>query len=186
MTESEIRKLIRQVVQETIAPILLASVTKNENSLRTNFKYFASAGEIPDVRNIQPFGVSSRAPVGTNALVVPIDGNQTHLVIVGNHDADKPTTDDGETILYDAYGHVVYLSQTKMQFGSKTSSENMVLGKVFKQFADNLLTALQAETHLGNLGFPTSPPVNAATYAALQTSPIQDDAILSDKAFTEK
>lgn len=33
---------------------------------------------------------------------------------------------------------------------------------------DTLLTAMQAETHLGNLGFPSGPPINLASYVAVQ------------------
>jgi hypothetical protein len=34
----------------------------------------------------------------------------------------------------------------------------------------NILTALQAETHIGNLGYPTGPPINLAAYAASQVA----------------
>ena len=33
---------------------------------------------------------------------------------------------------------------------------------------DLMLTAMQAQTHVGNLGFPTSPPVNVASYVTAQ------------------
>lgn len=43
---------------------------------------------------------------------------------------------------------------------------------------DTLLTQLQAETHVGNLGYPTSPPNNAAAYATIQASTAAIKAII--------
>ena len=79
-------------------------------------------------------------------------------------------------------------------------TENLVLGQVFKawaeEFMDKVVTILDAlivETHGGNLGFNTTPPINAASYVtakaaltALKASKLTSDLILSDKAFTEK
>lgn len=79
-------------------------------------------------------------------------------------------------------------------------TENVVLGQVFKQFMSDLLAELKLHSqnnadhvHIGNLGFYTSKPTNEAdhlsrgeTYDTLKASPIEDEAILSDLAFTEK
>ncbi len=186
MSDSDIIRLIKQTVTDMLAPILMGAVVSNDTQTRSTVQRFNSEAPIPGLRNIQPFGVSSKALPQTSALIIPIAGDPSHLNMVGHFDEAKPTGQDGETLLYDAYGHIIYLSQTKMQFGSKASAENMVLGQVFKTFMDNLLTQLQNETHIGNLGYETSVPVNAPQYEALQESPIDDDAILSDKAFTEK
>jgi len=187
MEEYEIIRLIRQVIKQELAPILMGSVVSNESSSRSTIQRFATESPIGNLRSIQPYGVSSRAPAGTQGLIVPVRSDPTHLNLVGHFDEGKPTTNDGETILYDAYGHVIYLSQTKMQFGSKSSAQNMVLGQIFKTaFAKALLDQLQLETHTGNLGYPTSVPNNAAQYLEIENSPIDDNAILSDKAFTEK
>lgn len=187
MTEAEILKLIRTAVREELAPALLAMVVENTDQKRLTYQRFKTEGQSSSVRSLQPFGLTSRAPKGTPTLILPVNFDATHSVSIGNFDEDRPTGDDGETLLYDAYGHVIYMSQTKIQVGSKTSAENMVLGQVAKLFYQMLLTQLQAETHIsGPPGFPTSPPVNAPAYASLKASPIDDDAILSDKVFTEK
>lgn len=186
MNESEIRRLIKDAIREELAPVLMAFVTANATQLRSSVKNFATAGEISNLRSIQPFGFGSRAPVQTPALVIPIAGDPTHLVIAGHFDANRPSHNNGETVLYDNFGHIVYLSSTKMQFGSKASAENMVLGQVFKTMMDTLLEAIATHTHTGNLGYPTSPPVNAGDFESIKASPIDDNAILSDKAFTEK
>jgi hypothetical protein len=186
MNESELIRMFRQIVRDEIAAISMGNVVSNEDNNRSTTKRFANDGPISNLRNVQPFGVSSKAPPGTAALIIPIDGNGTHLNMVGHFDESRPSGQDGETFLYDAFGHVIYLSQSKLQFGSKASAENMVLGQVFKKLMHDLLKELQLEQHIGNLGYLTSVPQNADKYAALQTSPVDDGLVLSDKAFTEK
>ena len=64
-------------------------------------------------------------------------------------------------------------------------TENLILGQVFKTFASSLLDYLIAHTHATAVG-PSGPPNNAADFAVLKVSPITDESILSDVAFTEK
>lgn len=79
-------------------------------------------------------------------------------------------------------------------------TENLVLGQVFKQFASDLLDHIKEQTkltyehtHIGNLGYNTTAPNNSlfmvaerTSFNTLKTSPITDEAILSDLSFTEK
>ena len=182
MTEAEMIRLVKRVVRQELAPILMGVISSNQDQNRSTVSRFDLDSQIPRLRNIQPYGVASRAPAGTECLTIPINADPTHINMVGHYDKSRPSMADGETILYDAYGHLVYLSETKMQFGSKASSENMILGQVFKTMMDTLLTAIENHTHVG-IGYP---PSNAAAFAAIKTSPIDDNAILSDIAFTEK
>jgi len=186
MTDVELSKYIKDVVRQEITAILMGKVTSNDSQVRTSIQRFPSETPLHNLRNMQPYGHSSRAPVGTQTLVVPINGDPTHMVAAAHYDPDRPTGADGETLLYDAHGHVVYLSESKIQIGSKAADEPAVLGNVFKTMMDTLLDALSQETHIGNLGYATSPPVNAASYSSLKESPIDDKAILSDSIFVEK
>jgi len=84
--------------------------------------------------------------------------------------------------------------------GEVEPTENLVLGQQFKTFADNLLTILSTRAdnsslhkHIGNMGIITSPTDKAADdqtskadLETLQSSPIGDDAILSNLSYTEK
>lgn len=84
--------------------------------------------------------------------------------------------------------------------GETEPTENLVLGQVFKAFASSLLAELKLHAqnnadhkHIGNLGFYTTVPDNASdhlsrknNYDTLKSSPIDDQAILSDLSFTEK
>lgn len=79
-------------------------------------------------------------------------------------------------------------------------TENLVLGQVFKTLMTDLLTELKAHAttdkihvHMGNLGYYTAPPKEAAEfeangekYDALKASPVSDEKVLSDLAYTEK
>jgi len=98
--------------------------------------------------------------------------------------------------------------------GDTVPTENLVLGQQLKtllsyvldQLADQadklkqLSTDISTHNHIGNLGYPVSAPLNAAAFTAAATqfdtkksnfdakksSPVDDQAILSDLAFTEK
>lgn len=94
------------------------------------------------------------------------------------------------------------VSDTKILLarGEEMPSENLVLGQIFKKFAQDLLTSLKAHSavdekhvHMGNLGYYTSKPKEfqefldrGTEYDTLKASPIDDEAILSDLGFTEK
>lgn len=84
--------------------------------------------------------------------------------------------------------------------GETEPTENLVLGQIFKQFASELLATLKTHSqndadhkHIGNLGFFSFKPdleseflSRKEEYDTLKTSPIDDEAVLSDLSFTEK
>lgn len=89
----------------------------------------------------------------------------------------------------------IYLSRD----GSEPT-ENLVLGQVLKTLMSDLLTALSdhantdsSHTHIGNLGFSTAAPNEAADYTTAKTSydnlksdPVDNENMLSDLSYTEK
>ena len=185
MTDGEIQRLISQTVRQELASILMGKVSSNASQLRSGIQRFGGENEISGLRSVLPYGVSSRAPVGTDCVVMPINHDPTHLNVMGHFDSARPSLDDGEAALYNEFGQLVYLSNGKIQIGTKSSSQNLVLGQVFKSMMDTLLQAIASHTHTGNLGYATSPPVNAADFNAVKASPIDDNSILSAVAFTE-
>lgn len=185
MNQSEILKMVREFIRQEVSLAMMGITVSNESQVRSTTQRFTTEAPVGNNRRVLPFGVSSRAPAGTQTLIIPVNGDVTNPATVGDFDSNRPVGNDGETLLYDAYGHVVYLSQSQVSLGSMNPTQNLVLGQIFKTFMDNLLEQLQEETHIGNLGYPTSPPVNAPAYAALQASPIDDESILSSVVFTE-
>ena len=186
MNEQELIKLIQSVLRQEIAKIMMGEIEENESELKVSFTRYSGEAPITKARHIQPFGLSSKAPKKTECLSIPIGGNPTNQSIVGHYDKNKPTLNDGETILYDAYGHLIVLSESKMQIGSKNSDEPLVLGKIFKAYEKKLLDNIMAIKHVDGMGMLTTVPVNSADFLAQKADTIDSNKILSDKVFTEK
>lgn len=185
MTESEMIRFVRKIIRQEFASVAMSQVVTNASQLRTTFQRSTTTPPFANARNIQPYGVSSRAPANTPCLTIPVGNNPTNVNVVGVHDPLKPSLDDGETILYDAYGHVIYLSQGQVSLGSKTASHAVPLGDILKEALDNILTALLNETHEGNLGYPTGTPINSSDFQAVKSSPVDDGTLLSTVVFSE-
>lgn len=201
MNQSEMMRMIKSVVRNELALASMALQTDTADQKRATTRRFATDSPIDGLRSIQPFGVSSRAPDGTDCMQVPVGGDPSHMNVIGHFDPARPAVEKGETMLYNEFGDRIYVSDgviiaTTPQWvlesdaiflGSDSADEPFVLGKVFKQFAEDVLQAIAIHTHISALpGYPTPPPQNAVTFQTLKASPIQDEAILSDKIFGEK
>lgn len=193
MNEADVIKLIREVVKQELAPIMMARVVSNENQNRSTLKRFESDAPIGNLRNIQPFGVSSRAPVNTPALLIPIAGDITHQNMVGHFDESRPAVEDGESILYGADGQVIFMKKGgTIHQGSKTAASPVVLGDVLKIMLTNTLKAFIDNADLlgyDSLGLPVF--LNPVIKSALQDElDIRLDAaatnILSQKNFVTR
>ncbi len=121
----------------------MATINANASGARSSITRFPTDGPISDLRNIQPFGVASRAPAGTDCLVNPVNGDITHLVVAGHFDANKPAIDsDGEACLYGADGQLIYMkSGGTIRQGIKGAASPVVLGDVLQTFENNVLNA---------------------------------------------
>jgi len=150
MTESEIIRLVKEVIRQEVAPILMATLQSNQNALRSTVSRFSTDTPVGNLRSIQPFGVSSRAPSGTECLIIPIDGNPTHLNMVGHFDKTKPAVQDGETLLYGADGQVLYLKAGgTIHQGSQGANEPVVLGNIMKEALNDMYKNFLDFTPLG-------------------------------------
>lgn len=130
-------------------------------------------------------------------LVAFIDGdpNQAYVIkrLTSKEEKLPLKAMDGHTVLAALSGKNAYVSgaQVHVTKSGVEGTENLVLGQVFKTFAAQLLTYLKAHQHTSAApGVLTSPPSGptgaAADFDALKSSPINDGAILSTIAFTEK
>jgi hypothetical protein len=61
------------------------------------------------------------------------------------------------------------LSQGRVALGGPVAETLDIIDQTLAQLVQ-LTTAMSLETHIGNLGFPTSPPINAASYIAVDVS----------------
>lgn len=192
MTESEMYRMVRQVIKNELAQIAMASINVNDSALRSSVKRSPDDGPMLNLRSIQPFGISSRAPAGTDCFVSPINGDITHLVVNGHFDANKPSLNDGEAILYGADGQVIYMkSGGSIHQGSKTSSEPVVLGNVLKTTLTNILNAFLQAPQIGfdGMGLPVVLDPGVAENLTNELNNHLNDAsqnILSQKNFVER
>jgi hypothetical protein len=158
---------------------------------------------LPEQREIVARMAWSTLGASSGMLQLP---NVDDLVLVGNADGDEDACfviaklsnkEDkipanaaaGDMVAKANTGTKAWLtSDTKINLsrGDQAPTENLVLGQVFKQLMSDILHQLSIETHIGNLGFSTSPPENAAQYVAKKASPVDDSLVLSDVSFTEK
>lgn len=65
-------------------------------------------------------------------------------------------------------------------------NEPLVLGATFQTAYSEHLNIDSTHDHIGNFGYNTSPPNQAADYVAIKSSPVDDSIMLSDLTFTEK
>lgn len=128
------------------------------------------------------------------------------MVLVGNADGDSDTvfvlkrltskTDkipiqavDGHTVVRALAGkktHVLSNTAVLLGRGGADPTQPLVLGTVFKTAYSTDLAKTAAHKHVGNLGYLTFVPDNAADFLALKASPVDDVAMLSDLSKTEK
>lgn len=128
-------------------------------------------------------------------FVVARLSNTTDTIPTGAH--------DGSTVLRALAGLNAWLTSDTAIYlsrGDTVPAENIVLGQVFKTMMSLVLAELKAmadtlasHTHVGNLGYPTAPPTQAAAitahgavFNAKKANPVDNGAILSDVSFTEK
>jgi hypothetical protein len=125
--------------------------------------------------------VSSRKDTQINSKGKRTDktgGNHSHEIL-GNSEVkvkgdDKVTiggnwevTSSGSVTIKGS-GATLKLSKGKVGIGGSSAELLDLFDKLLKQM-DTLLSAMAQETHLSNLGYPSAPPLNAASYAAVQT-----------------
>lgn len=136
--------------------------------------------------------------VGDMVIVAFVDGDADQCYVIKRLTSKEEKIPlkamDGSTVLGALAGKKLFLaSDTKVSVAKPGSegTENLVLGQVFKAFMAQVLDYLAQHQHTTSApGVLTSPPSGptgkAADFTALKSSPINDEAILSSIAFTEK
>jgi hypothetical protein len=169
-----------------------------------------------------PFGMSSNPISSILAYHLNMHGNAQAPVILTHLDINRPipgdiggllfycTTEDGTqnpvTIELSPQGKLIINSTVDVEINSPniklgaTAADPIPLGNELQSLLSEVLTAISSlcetiasHTHLGNLGFPTSAPTQAADFTSAKTSfdnykssPVDDGSLLSGVAFTQK
>ena len=146
--------------------------------------------------------------VGDLLLIAYVDADPSQAIVItrfsSTEDKIPANAATGDRVIKSLMGKNMWITAQNNLYLTKTDAvptENLVLGQVFKKWATDLITqiealmdALQAETHTSSApGVATTPPINASDYASIKTaltalknSPIEDSAVLSDYALTSK
>lgn len=133
------------------------------------------------------------------------DAEQGYVIARMSNTSDTiPTTaHDGSTVVRALAGLSAWLTSDTAIYlsrGDTAPTENVPLGQVLKTLLSQTLAELKAlsdtlasHTHIGNVGYPTSAPVQAASitghgtvFNAKKSNPVDNEDILSDVSFTEK
>jgi hypothetical protein len=94
VNENEIAKLIRQMVRQELAQVFMASVSSNDEQNRASIVRAPTDGPITNLRNVQPYGLVSKAPKNTDCVVTPVNGDITHLNLTGHFNSNPPVLGD--------------------------------------------------------------------------------------------
>lgn len=96
-------------------------------------------------------------------------------------------TVSGQSLVFDDDASSVILTSGDIRLASESATEPLVLGDVLKAMLSSFLDAVAVHTHTcpAAAPTPTSAPLNAASFAALKSSPVDDGAMLSAVVTTE-
>lgn len=185
------RREVIDIVRQEFAQILLGQVAATDAKGRAKASRFGVETPFENTRMIQPFGLTSRPQAPMQSLVVPINGDPTHLVLVGQFDEGRPATEEGEACLYGADGQVVYMKTGgEVLIGSQAADEPAVLGNVLAEFLTALIDALLEAPQIGQdiVGPVFLDPALRAQLVLFKAQYLSTEAtnILAQKTFVER
>lgn len=209
-TLKEIFKDQRQHI--AIGKILKTSLTNDQSTLKAVVEVWPEQREVIATvawGAIGPnAGVISFPLAGDMVLLAFAEGDDDLIYVIGRLTTkeDRLPTNAlyGDTVLKSLEAKALWITATMGELfisrGDSQPNENLVLGQQLKNLFIDILTQLKelsdkvsTHTHAGNLGYPTSAPNEAADFINigsqfdnLKSSPVEDETILSDFAFTEK
>lgn len=185
------RREIVDIVRQEFAQILMGQLVSSDTKYRAKASRFGQETPFERARMIQPFGHASRPTGGMESLLVPLNGDPTHLVVVGQNDTGRPALEAGEACLYGADGQLVFMKTGgQILIGSKAADEPAVLGNVTKSFLGSFLDAFLNAVQIGQdlIGPVFLDPDVRANLVALKLQYITNPAtnIVAQKTFVER
>jgi hypothetical protein len=138
-------------------------------------------------------GVFQFPSVDDLVIVGYLDGNENEAYVLKRctSKVDKIPMQalNGHLVLRSLAGKKAWLTSDDNVFlsrGDTAPTERLVLGDTFKTAYSTDLDETSKHKHIGNLGYLTMVPDNAAAFTALKASPVDDALMLSDLSKTEK
>ena len=140
---------------------------------------------------MHPFGLVSRAMKGTISVIAKVGNDIQNRMVLGHRDKGRPTDlEEGEVVLYNAFGQAIYLRKGKVLYGSKASASPAVLGDVLLNAMTDILNAILQAPQIGQCA--VGPVVlEPSVRQKLMTAKMKyvDDAstnVVSQLVFTER
>lgn len=205
----EILKDDRQHI--TIGMISKLDLADDRSSLKCLVKIFPEQKEYVARMTWEMVGAGSGLfqfpSVRDLVLVAFADGDENQCFVIkrltSKEDKIPVQVTGGDTALISASGKRTWLVSDSKIFLAKGSGEPaqpIPLGTILKTLLSDIIGKLSElaqkiadHKHLGNLGYPTGTPVTTADFVTIKqffdskkASPVDDNAINSDLAFTEK
>ena len=177
MIDSEMQRYIRQEIARQVHIVFTGVSSDAKTHTETINNFLPGASALVDRPLVQPYGFASKSADGTLSAVVRQGDHPGNLLTIGHRDKDKP--DDlakGESAMYSVGKYQIRVLKTQVQVGKAGAWETVVVGDTLSTLLKLILDHIIAHKHLGNLGFQTSPPMNAADFADDKT---QVDKILA-------
>lgn len=180
MLDSEIRRAIHEEIKKQLGVILYGAVGNPTVDSETIEAMYPGMPNQPERPLVGPYGVASVAPTGTIQVVGRIGDHPANRVVLGHRAKDRPTDlAEGETTVYSLGEFRLVVKNDSLYLGKGTDLEEMVVGETLRQFLISLVDLIVAHTHLGNLGYDTSPPKNFADFVTARTDNLDNSKILA-------
>ena len=186
MIEADVLAFIRREIARQMNVILPGQSADNDQYSESINNLFPGHPTIPARPVMHPYGLVSRAPTGTFQVVGRQGEHIGNRIVLGHRDQNRPVIDQGSTMLYNQFGRAIYLQQNAVRIGSSTAANPAVTGTELKSLLQSLITLISTHTHVGNLGAPTTAPVEALQFTNLKTQNVDNDKILSQLVFLLK
>ena len=156
------QKALFQVIKKALAPLMrsiqltvgrciLEAVSDIEGI--QGVKVSLLEGEVKEMERFQNYGFTSRPGKGAEGVCVFVGGNREHGICIALDDRTFRLKGlaDGQVALYDQAGAKVLLKNDGTIEIGQGVLEKILNGETFQATFNN-------HTHIGNAGYPTSPP----------------------------
>lgn len=173
--DSQMKAFIRHEIRVQMNVILSGQAGASTPTQETITALYPGQDDLLNRPKMLPFGISSRAPVGTISVVAKQGENPGNRIVLGHRDPDAPDVDEGTTKVYSVAGFQVYAADDGLYIGKDSADSPMLLGDVTNDFFGQLIDLIQNHVH----GPPGSPPTNAAQFAQLKLQTIENDSLLA-------
>lgn len=182
MNDSELKRYIDQAIENKMN-IILHGVTgdaASSDNTETIQQLFPGQDGIKKRPVMHPYGFVSRAPDGIISVIGRIGAHVANRFVMGHRDKGRPSDlNSGESYLYSTGKYQLRVKNGKVEVGKDGVYQTLVVGEDLQAALIAIIDAIVAHTHIGNLGAPTSPPQNAATFTQIKTDQVAGGKLLA-------